>query len=68
MRDIRSGMKSTPKVRFDRADAIAYAINEASDSDWVLVAGKGHETQQVLNDAELKFSDRQFVREVLEAA
>ncbi|MBT5558635.1 MAG: UDP-N-acetylmuramoyl-L-alanyl-D-glutamate--2,6-diaminopimelate ligase [Proteobacteria bacterium] len=68
VRDIRSGMKLTPKVRLDRADAIAYAITEASDRDWVLVAGKGHETQQILKDSQLEFSDRQFVREMLEAA
>jgi UDP-N-acetylmuramoyl-L-alanyl-D-glutamate--2,6-diaminopimelate ligase len=68
VRDILSGMKSTPEVCFDRADAIAFAINQASANDWVLVAGKGHETQQLLANSQLEFSDRQFVRELLEAA
>ena len=68
VRDICSGMELVPEVRFDRADAIAFAINQASAKDWVLVAGKGHETQQLLADSQLEFSDRQFVRELLEAA
>lgn len=41
----------------DRASAIAYAINHASDDDVVLIAGKGHETVQIIGDRRLPFSD-----------
>lgn len=41
----------------DRAMAIAHAIAEAGPEDWILVAGKGHETYQERAGARLPFSD-----------
>ncbi len=41
----------------DRARAITYAIREARDNDVILVAGKGHESVQVIGDKRLPFSD-----------
>ena len=41
----------------DRARAIAYAIREARDNDVILVAGKGHETVQLVRGERLPFSD-----------
>ncbi len=41
----------------DRARAIRYAIDEARDNDVILVAGKGHENVQVIEDRRLPFSD-----------
>ncbi|MEX2263474.1 MAG: UDP-N-acetylmuramoyl-L-alanyl-D-glutamate--2,6-diaminopimelate ligase [Bryobacteraceae bacterium] len=49
----------------DRATAIRRAIEEAGDGDIVLIAGKGHETYQVLKDRTIPFDDRQVAREVL---
>ena len=66
--DIRSGMQSTPEVHLDRPAAIALAIERASNKDWVLVAGKGHETKQFIGKHQIEFSDRQFIRELLETA
>ena len=64
---IRSGI-STPIeliVEPDRADAIARALAEANPGDVVLIAGKGHETVQIVGDRELPFDDRVVARQVL---
>ena len=43
----------------DRAEAIAVAIGMAEAGDVVLIAGKGHETGQIVGDRTLPFSDRE---------
>ncbi len=52
-------------VEPDRAAAIARAIKEARAGDIVILAGKGHETYQVLKDKTIAFDDREVAREVL---
>jgi len=52
-------------VEPDRAAAIARALQEAREGDIVILAGKGHETYQVLKDKTIDFDDRQVAREVL---
>jgi UDP-N-acetylmuramoyl-L-alanyl-D-glutamate--2,6-diaminopimelate ligase len=42
----------------DRAEAIEYAILNAEPSDIVLIAGKGHETGQIIGDRTLPLDDR----------
>ena len=42
----------------DRAEAIKAALDEAAPGDVVLIAGKGHETGQIIGDRTLPFSDR----------
>ncbi len=49
----------------DRAQAIAHAIDSAGAGDVVLVAGKGHETEQLVGDQRLPFSDRQTVAHLI---
>lgn len=53
-----------------RGDAIAHAINLAhtGDGDVVLVAGKGHETGQIIGDKILPFSDHETIRSVIKEA
>jgi UDP-N-acetylmuramoyl-L-alanyl-D-glutamate--2,6-diaminopimelate ligase len=51
----------------DRADAIHRAIAGADPGDTVLVAGKGHETYQILRDSVMPFDDRIVAREALAA-
>jgi UDP-N-acetylmuramoyl-L-alanyl-D-glutamate--2,6-diaminopimelate ligase len=46
----------------DRAEAIARAIDLAGEGDTVLIAGKGHETVQIIGDARLPFDDREVAR------
>jgi UDP-N-acetylmuramoyl-L-alanyl-D-glutamate--2,6-diaminopimelate ligase len=52
-------------VEPDRAAAIARALKEAREGDLVILAGKGHETYQVLKDKTIPFDDRTVAREVL---
>jgi UDP-N-acetylmuramoyl-L-alanyl-D-glutamate--2,6-diaminopimelate ligase len=52
-------------VEPDRATAIARALKEAREGDIVILAGKGHETYQVLKDRTIPFDDRAVARDVL---
>jgi UDP-N-acetylmuramoyl-L-alanyl-D-glutamate--2,6-diaminopimelate ligase len=53
----------------DRRQAINYAIQQAKKDDVVIIAGKGHETYQILKDSTIHFDDQeeaiQAIREVL---
>jgi len=51
----------------DRARAIRLAIDLAGDGDLVLIAGKGHETYQLLGDRRIDFDDREHARRALAA-
>jgi len=63
MSDIVSGFKDAGHVRIEhsRAHAITDALRAAGPDDIVLVAGKGHETVQIVGDKALPFSDRERV-------
>jgi UDP-N-acetylmuramoyl-L-alanyl-D-glutamate--2,6-diaminopimelate ligase len=50
----------------DRRDAIATAIAELGRGDVLLIAGKGHETGQIVKGHTYPFSDMEAVREVLD--
>ena len=50
------------EVILDRRTAIRRAINEARAGDTVVVAGKGHETYQIIGEERLPFDDRDEVR------
>jgi UDP-N-acetylmuramoyl-L-alanyl-D-glutamate--2,6-diaminopimelate ligase len=68
MNDALVGLRRTDTAHTvdpDRASAIGTAIAEAKPGDVVLVAGKGHETYQVLNDRTIHFDDREVARDVL---
>ncbi|WP_319405017.1 UDP-N-acetylmuramoyl-L-alanyl-D-glutamate--2,6-diaminopimelate ligase [uncultured Desulfosarcina sp.] len=54
-------------VEPDRRAAIAAAIAAARSGDAVLIAGKGHETYQILAGETIHFDDREVARQVLEA-
>jgi UDP-N-acetylmuramoyl-L-alanyl-D-glutamate--2,6-diaminopimelate ligase len=53
-------------VELDRRKAIEVALAQARRGDFVLVAGKGHETYQIFKDRTIHFDDREVVREFLE--
>ncbi|MDQ4123727.1 MAG: UDP-N-acetylmuramoyl-L-alanyl-D-glutamate--2,6-diaminopimelate ligase [Acidobacteriota bacterium] len=49
----------------DRREAIYAAIKQARAGDLVLIAGKGHETYQIIGSEKFHFDDREIAREVL---
>jgi UDP-N-acetylmuramoyl-L-alanyl-D-glutamate--2,6-diaminopimelate ligase len=51
----------------DRHEAIRRAIAELEAGDVLVIAGKGHETGQIIGQKTVPFSDHEAVREVLEA-
>jgi len=66
--DILSGVPKNSdgiSTQPDRRAAIAQCLANASDGDVVVVAGKGHETTQVIVDREVPFDDRVVARELL---
>jgi UDP-N-acetylmuramoyl-L-alanyl-D-glutamate--2,6-diaminopimelate ligase len=64
--DIERGMGSAPRTRLsDRREAIRHALLNAAADDVIVLAGKGHETYQVIGTEKRPFDERVVVREVL---
>jgi UDP-N-acetylmuramoyl-L-alanyl-D-glutamate--2,6-diaminopimelate ligase len=60
------GRFDTPNIAEpDRAKAIRVALTEAKPGDVVLIAGKGHETYQILKNETIHFDDRETARSIL---
>jgi UDP-N-acetylmuramoyl-L-alanyl-D-glutamate--2,6-diaminopimelate ligase len=68
-KDILRGIPADASVERidDRAEAIRYAVEKAAPNDVVLIAGKGHETYQLVADKVLEFSDFQAANQALYA-
>jgi UDP-N-acetylmuramoyl-L-alanyl-D-glutamate--2,6-diaminopimelate ligase len=67
--EVEQGMGNTPHQRFtDRRAAIAAALHAAQERDTVLLAGKGHETYQVIGTEKVPFDEATIVRELLDHA
>ncbi len=63
---IKAGIKKNNYcVQVDRFKAIKKAIGLAKENDVVLVAGKGHESYQIIKDKILHFDDREAVKKCL---
>jgi UDP-N-acetylmuramoyl-L-alanyl-D-glutamate--2,6-diaminopimelate ligase len=52
----------------DRREAIAHALSIATTDDIVLLAGKGHETYQIIGTEKHSFDERDIVRRLLGAS
>jgi UDP-N-acetylmuramyl-tripeptide synthetase len=70
VQDILHGVESVPEaeravtlVSVDRAEAIKQALASVAEGDIVLLAGKGHETYQILSTGKIHFDDAEQVRE-----
>jgi UDP-N-acetylmuramoyl-L-alanyl-D-glutamate--2,6-diaminopimelate ligase len=69
IREIEEGVKGTNNAYEsipDRRDAIFRAIGLAKSNDLVMIAGKGHETYQIVGAEKYHFDDREVAREALE--
>jgi UDP-N-acetylmuramoyl-L-alanyl-D-glutamate--2,6-diaminopimelate ligase len=61
--DVEAGMRAKPHYRMaDRRAAIAQALELARQGDTILLAGKGHETYQVVGTTKEPFDEREVVR------
>ncbi len=65
--DVLQGIDDTEncEVELDRKRAIHRAIDMAEEGDIVILAGKGHETTQVLADKTIEMDDRETARDAL---
>lgn len=64
--DIVQGMGGLAHLRItDRLAAIHAALNEARAGDTVLLAGKGHETYQIVGTEKLPFDEREIVQKAV---
>lgn len=53
------------KTILDREEAIRYAIKISNEDDVIIIAGKGHETSQVIGDVEIPFNEKEIVLDAL---
>jgi UDP-N-acetylmuramoyl-L-alanyl-D-glutamate--2,6-diaminopimelate ligase len=64
--EIERGMEDAPRLRLsDRREAIRTALTEGRPDDLVLLAGKGHETYQIVGTEKRPFDERAIVQEIL---
>ncbi len=69
IKDIIAGFENpksqTITIEPDRRKAIEFAIKIAGKNDIVLIAGKGHETYQIIGKQKFDFSDKQIAQDYL---
>ena len=68
MADVVEGVKDGNcdyAVVTNRFEAIEFALDHAKVNDVVLLAGKGHETYQILADRTIDFDEREIVKKLL---
>jgi UDP-N-acetylmuramoyl-L-alanyl-D-glutamate--2,6-diaminopimelate ligase len=66
---VEAGLRSVGasyEICLDRERAIDRAVSLAEPGDVVLIAGKGHETYQLIGGVTLPFDDRREARRALE--
>lgn len=52
-------------IEEDRKKAIEKAISIASENDVILIAGKGHEKYQIINNSTIKFDENEIINQIL---
>ncbi len=64
--EIERGMGGAPHLRIpDRLAAIRASLNEGQAGDTILLAGKGHETYQVIGTRKIDFDERDIVQKLV---
>lgn len=71
MAEIETGVKKSRglyKIIENRKEAIRFAMRIAWKNDIIVIAGKGHETYQILkNNKKIKFDEREIVKQIAES-
>lgn len=66
LRDVVKGFKKENHIiEADRKKAVAIAVQNAEKDDIIVIAGKGHETYQIIGREKIHFDDREVVQEAL---
>lgn len=69
LKDIEKGLKEINYTNYiviqDRSSAIKYGVNMLKENDSLIIAGKGHETYQIIGKQTLYFSDKEEVKKSL---
>jgi UDP-N-acetylmuramoyl-L-alanyl-D-glutamate--2,6-diaminopimelate ligase len=60
-RDVKAGAPQAEEIG-DRAEAIAHAVSILRDGDALVIAGKGHETGQIIRGNVIPFDDAEAAR------
>lgn len=67
--DMEAGLHDVAKERYirlsDRTEAIRFAISKAIEGDVVLIAGKGHETYQIIGRTRYHYDDREVAAKAI---
>lgn len=69
IRQIEEGMKRTDCEYItieNRREAIRYAMSIGKKGDCIILAGKGHETYQIIGTEKRHFDEREVIKEILE--
>ncbi|MBE7034781.1 MAG: UDP-N-acetylmuramoyl-L-alanyl-D-glutamate--2,6-diaminopimelate ligase [Ruminococcaceae bacterium] len=70
IRQIEEGMKKTNcsyTVIENRREAILHALTTAQPNDCIILAGKGHETYQIIGTEKRHFDEREVIAEILKS-
>ena len=68
IKDIEVGLSKDKYIVIEnRKEAIKKAINIAKEGDVIVIAGKGHETYQILKNETIHFDEREVVKEILDS-
>lgn len=66
LKDMENGIsEGRYEVIADRRQAIRYAVQQAQENDIILIAGKGHETYQIIGTEKYNFDDRIVASEAI---
>ena len=69
IRQIEEGIKKTDceyVTILNRREAISYALSIGEKGDCIILAGKGHETYQIIGKEKIDFDERDVIKEILE--
>lgn len=69
LKDVEEGIDKNSEISYEkiinREEAISRAVNLANKDDIVLIAGKGHETYQIIGGDKIHFDDREMAEKYI---